>query len=137
MSKPGNDAALMLEAGHVCRYAGRYREARDIFEGVRALLPHREAPELALAALCVDEKNYDSALAHSRRALTINRSCAAAHLQLAEVHLLRREFAAAGEQVERSRKLEPFGPAAQLAAALDAYLAIVHPQGRPASVRTA
>ena len=129
MLKGKSETTLMLEAGHAYRYAGRYRQARDIFQGVRALLPNREAPELALAALCLDEKNHEAAIAHSRRALEINRSCAAAYVQLAEIHLLRREFAVARENLERSRRLEPRGPVAELADALEAFAAIVQ---RPA-----
>ena len=137
MSKSKDEAALLLEAGHVCRYAGRYREAREIFGGVRALLPNREAPELALAALCVDERNHEAALAHCRRALAINRSCAAAYAQLAEIHLLRLEFAPARENLERARKLDPRGPVAELTAALGAFLTIAQPRPRPALARPA
>ncbi len=137
MHKTSNEAVLMLEAGHICRYAGRYSEARDIFQGVRALLPNREAPELALAALCMDECDYEAAVMHSRRALEVNRTCAEAYVQLAEIHLLRREFAAARENLEHCKRLKPHGPAAELANALAVFAALVHPRQRPAPVRTA
>ena len=40
---PFKDIMLMLEAGCVYRYAGRFREAQDIFLGVRALLPYEKS----------------------------------------------------------------------------------------------
>ena len=139
MHKPTNprgDLALLMEAGLLLRYAGRFREAREIFLGVRALLPNRQAPELALAALAVDERNHDAALAHCRRALELDRTSAAAHAQLAEVHLLRMEFAEARASLDRARRLTVRGPVAEHAAALSAFLRAVQPQGR-APARTA
>jgi tetratricopeptide (TPR) repeat protein len=118
LQAPVNELRLILEAGCVYRYAGRFREARDIFQGVRALLPTREVADLALAGLSMDEGKLDEAEAHCRRALELNRASTAAYAQLAEIQLLQNDSAGARQSLQRTLEMNPNGPTATLARAL-------------------
>jgi len=118
MLAPAKELTLMMEAGYVYRYAGKFREAREIFQGVRAMLTKTDAVEIALAGVALDEKKLDEAEAHCRRALEVNPGSAAAYNQLAEVLLLQNDNAGAQKSLKRSIELSPNGPSAALAKAL-------------------
>lgn len=113
-----NEVRLMLEAGCVYRYARRYREARDIFQGVRALVPTLEAADLALAGVSLDEGKLEEAEAHCRRALELNRASSAAYVQLGEIQLLKNRATDARQSLQKSLDLSPDGPSAALAKTL-------------------
>jgi tetratricopeptide (TPR) repeat protein len=124
---PVKEVKLMLEAGCVYRYAGRFRDARAIFQGVRALLPTREVADLALAGVCMDERKLEEAEAHCRRALELNRESAAAYAQLAEIQLLQNNGAGARQSLQRTLAISPHGPTATLARALLALASRITP----------
>lgn len=128
LQAPGKELRLMLEAGCVYRYAGRFREARDIFQGVRALLPTREVADLALAGVSMDEGKLDEAKAHCRRALELNRASAATYAQLAEIQLLQNDSAGARQSLQRSMEISPNGPTAALARGLLKLTSMVAPK---------
>jgi len=128
LQAPVKEVMLMLEAGCVYRYAGRFREARDIFQGVRALLPTREVADLALAGLSMDEKKLDEAEAHCRRALELNHSSAAAYAQLAEIQLLQNDSLGARQSLQRTLELSPNGPTATLARGLLKFTSMIAPK---------
>jgi len=115
MQAPVDEVRLMLEVGCVYRYARRFREARDIFQGVRALVPTREVADLALAGVSLDEGKLDEAEDYCRRALALNRASAPAYAQLAEIQLLKNSPASARQSLQRSLELSPNGPSAILA----------------------
>jgi tetratricopeptide (TPR) repeat protein len=118
MQAPVNEVRLMLEAGCVYRYARRFREAREIFQGVRAFIPTREAADLALTGVALDEGKLEEAEAHCRRALEVNRASAAVYVQLAEIQMLQNNTASARHSLQRSLEINPNGPSATLAKAL-------------------
>jgi tetratricopeptide (TPR) repeat protein len=128
MQVPLKEVALMMEAGYVYRYAGRFREAREVFQGVRALIPTRDAADVALAGVSLDEGKFDEAEAHCRRALEANRGSAAAYAQLAEIQLLQKNAAGARQSLQRSIELSPNGPTASLVRTLIKLTAIIAPK---------
>jgi len=108
----GKEIRLMLEAGCVYRYAGKFREAREIFHGVRVLLPAQEVADLALAEVCMEEKKLDEAEAHCKRALQLNRASAAAYTTLAEIQLLQKNMTGARQSLKKAIEISPNGPVA-------------------------
>jgi len=104
----------MLELGCVFWYAGKLREAREVFQGILALDPAQEAADLALAGLCIDERKLGEAEAHCKRALRLNRASAAAYAQLAEIQLLQENLTSARQSLKRAIEISPNGPAASL-----------------------
>ncbi len=124
-----DDLALLLEIGFVYRYAGRFREARESFLGVKALIPSKEVGDLALAGLSFDEGDFSEAETCCQRAISINPRSLEAYLQLAEVKLYCGEKAAAMDSLKNALDLKPRGPAADLARALLKLAEILIPKG--------
>ena len=104
----------MMEIGHLCRYAGRFREAREIFQGAGALLRERDTADLALAAVAFDEQKFDEAETLCRRVLKNDKRNVSAYAQLAELHLYRNQTAEALKVLKVARDLRPSEPVASL-----------------------
>jgi hypothetical protein len=115
---PTKEIALMMEVGHLCRYARRFREARDIFQGVGTLLRVRDTANLALAAVAFDEQKFDEVNTLCRRVLNNDRRNVSAYAQLAELHISRNEMADALNLLKVARDLRPTEPVASFVNAL-------------------
>ncbi|RZU42246.1 tetratricopeptide repeat protein [Edaphobacter modestus] len=118
MKIPAKEIALMMEVGHLCRYARRFREAREIFQGVGALLRERDAADLALAAVAFDEQKFNDVETLCRRVLNSDRRNVSAYTQLAELHISRNETADALNVLKAARDLRPSEPVASLVTSL-------------------
>lgn len=118
MKIPAKEIALMMEVGHLCRYARRFREAREIFQGVGALLRERDAADLALAAVAFDEQKFNDVEALCRRVLNSDRRNVSAYTQLAQLHISRNETADALNALKAARDLRPSEPVASLVTSL-------------------
>jgi Flp pilus assembly protein TadD len=110
MQIPAKDIALMMEAGHIYRYARRFREAREIFQGVAALPGTREIGDLALAAVACDERKFDEAETLCVRTIQLNPRSAATCAQLAEVQIMRGDTTSASQTLKKARDLRPGEP---------------------------
>jgi uncharacterized protein HemY len=121
MQVSAKEIALMMEVGHLCRYARRFREARDIFQGVGAFLRVRDTADLALAAVAFDEQKFDEAEMLCRRVLGNDSRSVAAYTQLAEIHINRGEITGARSILKTARELRPAEPLASLVSALQRY----------------
>ena len=108
----------MMEVGHLCRYARRFREARDIFQGVGTLLRGRDTADLALAAVAFDEQKFDEAETLCRRVLNNDRRNVSAYAQLAELHISRNEMSDALNLLKVARDLRPAEPVTSFVNAL-------------------
>lgn len=114
MKIPAKEIALMMEVGHLCRYARRFREAREIFQGVGALLRERDITDLALAAVAFDEQKFAEVETLCRRVLSNDRRNVSAYTQLAELHIRRNETSDAQNVLKVARDLRPSEPLASL-----------------------
>ena len=118
MKIPTKEIALMMEVGHLCRYARRFREARDIFQGVGTLSHVRDAADLALAAVAFDERKFDEAETLCRRVLNNDKRNVLAYAQLAEVHISSNELSDARNALKMARDLRPVEPISSFVNAL-------------------
>jgi predicted Zn-dependent protease len=118
---PTKEIALMMEVGHLCRYARRFREARDIFQGVGTLLRVRDTADLALAAVAFDEQKFDEAETLCRRVLNNDRRNVSAYTQLAELYICRNEMADALNLLKVARDLRPAEPVASFVNSLQRF----------------
>lgn len=123
-----DEVALLMEAGLIYRDARRFADAAVVFKGVRALLPKSEVPEIALGTLEFERGNLDTATTHYQAALRINNNSAYAHSHLAEVHVIRRDFAPAREHVRRAVELDPRGEVGRYARSLAEWITMVEGQ---------
>ena len=130
MKIPTKEIALMMEVGHLCRYARRFREARDIFQGVGTLLNVRDTADLALAAVAFDERKFDEAETLCRRVLNNDKRNVLAYAQLAEVLISSNELSDARKVLKMARDLRPAEPVASFVNALQrlAELQLKHKQ---------
>jgi predicted Zn-dependent protease len=115
---PTKEIALMMEVGHLCRYARRFHEARDIFQGVGILLRGRDTADLALAAVAYDEQKFDEAEMLCRRVLNNDRRNVSAYAQLAELNISRNKMADALNLLKVARDMRPAEPVASFVNAL-------------------
>jgi tetratricopeptide (TPR) repeat protein len=113
-----DELALMMEAGLIYRYAGKFREAREVFEGVRALRPQSEVPQIALGTVEFDEGRFQEAIRHYQKAISMNPRSAYAYAQLGEAQLFHMDKQAARASLEKALELDPKGEPANLARAL-------------------
>jgi thioredoxin-like negative regulator of GroEL len=118
MQVPAKEVALMMEVGHLCRYARRFREAQQIFQGVGALLPARDIADLGLAAVACDELKFEEAERLCRRILQADSRNVAAYAQLAEVQIGCNDIASAKNTLKTARDLRPVEPLASLISSL-------------------
>ena len=116
---PAKEIALLMEAGHICRYARRFREAREIFQGVAAMLPVREPADLALAAVACDERKLDEAEKLCRSVLQVNGASVPAYAQLAELQIVRGDSTGARSTLKTAHSLRPAGSMLSLVRSLE------------------
>jgi tetratricopeptide (TPR) repeat protein len=113
-----DEVTLLMEAGLIYRYAGKFREAREVFEGVRALRPQSEVPQIALGTVEFDEGHFQEAIRHYQKAITMNPRSAYAYAQLGEAQLFDTDKQGARKSLEKALELDPKGETANLARAL-------------------
>ena|SRR6516225_3818221 len=111
------ELALLMEAGFVYRYARRFEQARETFQGVLALLPQNEI-EIALAGVSFDEGQYESAMEHSMRAILMNPRSALAYAQLGEIQIFQHKKHSARTSLRKAIELDPAGHDGTLARTL-------------------
>jgi tetratricopeptide (TPR) repeat protein len=112
------EIVLLMEAGFIYRYSGKFEEARDIFRGVRALRPASEVPEVALGGVSFDEGNFKDAINHYRKALQIDSNSAYAYVHLGEAQAFAKDKENARLSLRRAQELDPRGEHGKLARGL-------------------
>ena len=112
------EIALMMEAGFVYRDSNRFQEARQIFEGVQALLPHSDVIDVALGTVEFHQGHFDAATRHYARALEKNAQSAYAHAHLGEAYLFKLKKNEARQHLHKAIQLDPRGDFGKLARSL-------------------
>lgn len=120
---PQEQIAFLMEAGMIYRDAKRFREAEQVFAGVRALAPKSEVGEVALGTVRFAEGKLDQAIRHYQIALKLNERSAFAHAHLAEAYAFGNDAAAARRHIEAALRLEPRGESGDHARSVAEYLA--------------
>jgi tetratricopeptide (TPR) repeat protein len=109
------EVAFLLEAGLIYRDATNYQAARDVFDGVKALLPQNEVPEILLGTVEFQQGNFDGAVAHYVKALELNPRSAFAHAHYGEACLFRKDKDAARTHLKSAIALDPLGEFGKMA----------------------
>lgn len=122
---PTSDEIQILgEAGLVLREAGMLAEAREIFVGMQALLPRNEVPEILIGTTRFQERQFDTAIAHYRKAIAVNPNSAFAYAQLAEAQFFNNASSEARVSLRKAVELDPSGDFGVLARQLTALLEV-------------
>ena len=123
---PSNEElALLMEAGFICRDSNQFQEAREIFEGVQALLPQNEVLDVALGTVEFHQGRFDSATRYYLRALEKNPRSAYAHAHLGEVYLFKMKQEDARQHLKTAISLDPRGDFGRLARSLMEFTNVV------------
>lgn len=112
------ELAFLMEAGFLYRDLRKNEEAREVFKGVRALLPKSEVPEVALGTAMFQQGDFESAARHYRRALQLNPRSAWANAHLGELALFKLNRAEARTYLKTAIDLDPRGDCGKLARSL-------------------
>jgi Tfp pilus assembly protein PilF len=112
------ELTLIMEAGLIYRYAGKFLQAREVFEGVRALRPQSELPHIALGTVGFEEGRFEDAIRRYKKAITMNPRSAYAHAQFGEAQLFQGDKESARASLEQAIDLDPKSENATLARAM-------------------
>lgn len=110
--------ALMMEAGYVYVGMQRFKEAREVFEGVAAMAPDSEIPLIAIGSVDFCQGKFTNAIRRYKKALKIEPKSAYALAYMGEALFFMGKKAEAVKHLEEVQKLEPDGKAADFARAL-------------------
>ena len=109
------EVAFLLEAGVTFRDGRNFAAARDIFGGVRALLPSNEVPEVLLGTVDFQEGKFSDARSHYQKALETNPRSALAHAHLGEAWLFDKDKEKANTHFKTALSLDPTGESGKMA----------------------
>lgn len=113
-----DEIALLMEAGIIYRESRKFSEAREIFMGVRALLPKSDVVEVALGTVSFHQGDFESAARHYRSALQLNPRSAYAYAHLGELAIFQKDKVQASVHLKEAIKLDPRGQHGKLARTL-------------------
>lgn len=119
---------FLMECGYLNMEMGRHQEANDIFLGVAALCPDDPTPAAAITSVLLASGQVDDANDHIRKVMQAFPGNPLVMAHLGEVHLCRKETAAARDLFEKAREKDPAGPAGSMATA---YLALLEEMDKP------
>ena len=110
---------VLMEAGYVYLGMRRFKEAREIFEGLVAIAPESDVPHVAIGNVDFCENKVDKAIKRYRQALKLDPASVFAKVYLGEALVF------AGKKDEGVKLLSEVkktgqGGAAEFATALDA-----------------
>ena len=113
-----DEIGVLMEAGIVYRESGKFAEARQVFEGVQALLPKSDAARVALGTVDFQQGDFEGAARHYRLALELNPRSAYAQAHLGEVEIFRKDKEKAREHLREAIRLDPHGTFGKFARSL-------------------
>jgi tetratricopeptide (TPR) repeat protein len=109
---------LMMEAGYVYLGMQRFKEARDVFEGVTSLAPESEIPLIALGSVDFCQGKFTNAIRRYKKALKLDAESLYAKAYMGEALFFMGKKAEAVKQLEEVNRLDPKGRAGDFARAL-------------------
>jgi tetratricopeptide (TPR) repeat protein len=113
-----DDVVFLMEAGYIYLNMGRYKEAKEIFEGVAEIRPDSDVPRVALGNVYhAQGKFLDAAKVHRETLRDIPKS-ARAHAGLAECLIFQKKTDQALEELKKVLEIEPDSDVAQYARTL-------------------
>lgn len=125
VSPTNEEVHFLMESGFLYRDLGKFDEACDVFNGVRAMLPSSEVPEVALGTVTFRRGDFEVAARHYRRAVHLNPRSAFAHAHLGELSIFQKDKEAARVHLKTAMELDPRGETGRMARALLEFVDVV------------
>jgi len=120
---PTEDLRLMLESGYFYLAMRRFKEAKEVFEGVCTLAPESDVPLVALGNVSFVETKFDEAIKTYKKALDLAPKSAFAKAYLGEALFFNNQKADAEETLKEASKMDPHGKSGEFARSL---LELIH-----------
>jgi tetratricopeptide (TPR) repeat protein len=115
ISPSKDEISFLLEAGIIYRDAKNYQAAREVFTGVKALLPQRDLPEILLGTVEFQQGNFKAAESCYQKALELNPRSAFAYAHLGEARLFGKDKEKARDHFKSAIALDPLGEFGKMA----------------------
>ena len=109
------EVGFLAEAGIIYRDAKNFPAARDVFTGLKSLLPRNDAPEVLLGTVEFQQGNFEGAETCYRKALELNPRSAFAYAHLGEAALFGKDKEKARAHFKAALNLDPLGESGKLA----------------------
>lgn len=103
------EIGFLIETSLIYRDSGRFREAREVLTGVRAMLPENDAVAVILGTVSFQQGDFDGAARHYKQALEFNPRSAYAYAHLGELEIFRKDKEQAAAYLREAIKLDPRG----------------------------
>ena len=115
---PTEDLRLMLEGGYLYLAMQRFKEAKEVFEGVCVLAPESDVPLVALGNVYFVETKFDEAIKIYKKALDLVPASAFAKAYLGETLFFHNKKTEAKSVLEEASKMDPHGKSGDFARSL-------------------
>ncbi|MBF0493134.1 MAG: tetratricopeptide repeat protein [Deltaproteobacteria bacterium] len=109
---------IMLEAGYLYMAMKRFKEAREIFEGVCLLAPSSDVPMVALGNVSFVESKFEEAIKVYKKALELVPDSAFAKAYLGEAYFFNQQKEEAVKYLEEASKLDAHGKTGEFSRSL-------------------
>lgn len=107
---PKKDLGLMLETGYIYLAMGKFKEAKQMFEGLISLEVGHEVPRVGLANVFFAQEKFLPAIRQLKEAIKINEESAFAYAHLGEAYLFYGKKDLALEMLDKAIEIEATGP---------------------------
>jgi Flp pilus assembly protein TadD len=124
-----DEIGFLMEACLVYRDSGRLAEAREVLNGLRALLPQNDTVLVILGTVSFQQSDLEGAARHYRQALDLNPRSAYAYAHLGELEIFRKDKEQAAKYLKEAIKLDQRGVYGNLARSLLEFGEVVHYKG--------
>ncbi len=115
---PTEDLRLMLEAGYLYLAMQRFKEAKEVFEGVCMLAPESDVPLVALGNVSFVETKFEEAVKTYKKALALVPGSAFAKAYLGEALFFNNKKSEAKAVLEEASTMDPHGKSGDFARSL-------------------
>jgi Flp pilus assembly protein TadD len=120
------EVGFLMETSLIYRDSSRFKEAREVLIGLRALLPENDAVAVVLGTVSFQQGDFDAAARHYKQALEFNPRSAYAYAHLGELEIFRKNKTQAAIYLREAVKLDPRGVYGTLARSLMDFAEAVH-----------
>jgi tetratricopeptide (TPR) repeat protein len=119
---PRDDLITMLEAGYIYLAMKKFKEAREVFEGVCVLAPKHDIPQVALSNVFFTQCKFLEAIRVLKQAIKDNPNSAFAYSHLGESQIFYSKRDEAYASLKKAVELDPKGKSGDFARSLIALL---------------
>lgn len=115
---PRDDLVTMLEAGYIYLAMKKFKEAKEVFEGVGLMAPKHDIPQVALSCVYFTQCKFLEAIRVLKQAIKDNPNSAFAYSHLGESQMFYGKRDEAYESLRKASGLEPTGKSGDFARSL-------------------